>query len=109
MTALAITGLVIALLLLPGWAAFEIARRLKGLVRWSGLIALLVLPVTIYLWQYQQAVAHMPPPRDGLGFIDILFKAAVGAWWLSVVIGLASGMVSVLQRSKSASTESYSS
>jgi len=89
MIPLALTGLAGALLVLPGWVAFEITRRCTGLVRWSGLISLLILPVMLYFWQYHEAVVHMPPPRDGLGFIDVFFKAAVAVWWLSALIGFA--------------------
>ncbi len=93
MTALTITGLVVALLVTPGWAAFELVRRRKGLVRWSGLTALSILPVTLYLWQYSQATAHRPVP-DAFGFVDVLFKAAVLVWWLSAAIGAAGAVMS---------------
>jgi len=106
MAALLITGLVAALFTLPGWAAYEIVRRRTGLIRWSGLISLLVLPVTFYFWQYQEAIAHMPAPRDGLGFVDILFKALVGVWWLSTLIGFAAGVISRIQRRRHAPTAS---
>ncbi len=92
---LIILGFVIALLVLPGWAAVEIVRRHVGLVRWSGLAALLALPLVLYFWQYHEAMVHMPPPRDGLGFLDGLVKAAVLTWWLSAAIGLAAGHISL--------------
>jgi hypothetical protein len=90
-----ILGFVLALLLLPGWAAVEIVRRCAGRVRWSGLAALFALPLVFYAWECREIAIHNPSRFDGAGIKVTMVQAAVLAWWLSAAIGLAAGFISL--------------